>query len=286
MEATERDRKIWRLTAQGLSLREVADNVGCSHTTVKRTLQTVSKPAVPTVEWQGQQLTRRQVTLRLHQLARRQGWVRLASYHAWQQQITQGLFGSTPTADDDVAWLLLTGPTRPGRRPSRDDDIKRHDSDFWKNEWPLSDYVMTFKDGTEQPLEWHLEEEDGPEYWSLHLKSANAPRVPPGTTPVECPRCHRLTFFREPGCWVTRHGERSEVVRTRSRSKCCSAGTCPLVTAKIPPVTVVPPSPPPKRERMVRVTRRSAAEREALMERYPNTRLAEIMFQSLARKPL
>lgn len=134
---TSFEKEILKLTRKGFTLREIGDQLGCSHQTVKRHLEKhkpkKSKTDTAVYEWSsGEFLTRSQVMAHLRQFARDCGWHKRPKeqLRQWIEQVLEAL--ARPDGKDEVGLLLITGPVRPGRPVESASGILRNE-----NEWNM-----------------------------------------------------------------------------------------------------------------------------------------------------
>lgn len=225
--------QVIALRQQGLSLRQIASKLKISHQKAKRILDEDAGATQNLYRWgEGEALTRAQIQRRLRKTAKGEKWDFSASALAkWEEQILDAVTGARPASLHQIGYWLATGPSRPGRKLEKDRYILR-DETLGKEIKCVFGEMYRDDDGydADDPIDFHeaygiYSEDADPQFIR---PTSTKPRVPPGTTPQECPRCSRMTLYQEPPFRVLEDdgGWRWCSPPVRYRSKRCKAGTC------------------------------------------------------------
>jgi hypothetical protein len=125
------------LQNQGLSLRAIGAELGCSYQRIRRLLAKTGPRAEPTrFLWDGESLTRRQVEKRLRRIAKEGGHKPPEGVmRKWMADVFQAYYEVQDL--DRVALLLTVGPPRPGRPSSYAPSILRDENSWSKRRSPV-----------------------------------------------------------------------------------------------------------------------------------------------------
>jgi hypothetical protein len=226
----------WHL--KGLSLREIGEQLDCSHQQVKRLLD--QEQPLPTFRWSEVDMSPFDIKKRLRKMLKEhcgKTWLKVPDRWSqdWIYRCLATLFDpvcdDAATVNDRFSQLLDSGPSRPGRRRSYENASANYgENNWWKHENPISSFIRRNPDGTQIAYGDLFDKVliDSKKRAVGHARSSHQPLIAPSGKPFQpCPICHEPTAYLKPSCTVRKNGEVDTAdAELAFKSKYCHQGIC------------------------------------------------------------